>query len=286
MRVVFLLHPQAVSLGSSVLRGVQLADLVRCAVPDRWSIEVRTDIRITDAVVFVTKGALARFSIDVFAALKARNVAVLADFVDAPVRRDLSSLLDGLVVCSHRQRDTFRQDFPRLPTFFVTHCVDTRLGQIATPQDRLRLAYFGERVNARFPTDLGGEVEIIQVNTAVQDFAWAQRLSAYNAHYGLRAHDKSARIKPFMKGFVAAHCGCPIVTEHSESDAAAYLPADYPFFVEGPDLDDARVILSTMRRLFGGPEWLRALHAMREVRALSAPERTTAEFLMMLRKIW
>jgi hypothetical protein len=96
-----------------------------------------------------------------------------------------------------------------------------------------------------------------------------------------RPHDFVV-FKPFTKGFTAAHCLSPILTERSESDAQFYLPDDYPFFLPGGSWNEVRDAMMRIRGEFGGKSWRYAVDVMRDVRDKSSADHIANEFKTML----
>ena len=125
------------------------------------------------------------------------------------------------------------------------------------------------------------------------------RLPEFNCHYSLRRlqdsfglksfivslfsrpHD-AVVFKPFTKGFTAAHCSSPILTDRGESDAEFYLPDDYPFFLPAGSWNEVSDAIKQIRGEFAGKSWRYAVDVMREVRDKSSSDHIANEFKTML----
>jgi len=304
--VVFLSAPQSAHLyyGSTFLRGRQLSELLSKRLSDRYSFTFTTDCRQTDCFVVLTKGFLAEASPQSLAYLKAGRNVLLADLVDlAMPAADLIALaasIDGFVASSHRQMAALKSQFPDKPCHLVTHNVDRRLPAFVPPGDRLRIAYVGLRQNCRYASKLDQFAEIVETPAdPLTDDGWISRLPEFNCHYALRRPDDSAGLqsfmkglfrrphvpagfKPFTKGFTAAHCACPILTERGEGDAQFYLPEDYPLFLPASTWKDVSDAIKRIRGEFGGKSWRYAVDVMREIRDRSSPDHIANEFKTML----
>jgi hypothetical protein len=87
--------------------------------------------------------------------------------------------------------------------------------------------------------------------------------------------------KPFLKGFIAAHCGAVLVVSASDREATSYLGEDYPFRFSIEDGDDARAALAEVKRGYLSAAWGRALETVRAVRERSSPGWIRQELLQL-----
>jgi hypothetical protein len=320
--VIFLSAPKSLQLyfGSTLLRGSQLSELLATRLPGRYSFTFTTDRKQTDCVVVLTKGFLATASLRSLADLRASRNLLLADPLDLGMSAaDLTALaarIDGFVASSKRQMAAFKSQFPHKPVHLVTHNVDQRLPVFVPPGDELRLAYVGLRINCRHADELHPFGEVVETPTDGLADRWTARLPQFNCHYALRRASEMAGLKsiiedlftrppdpivsrpfvdgwfgppqgpvgfkPFTKGFTAAHCACPILTERGESDAQFYLPDDYPFFVSAGTWSEVSETIMRVREEFGGTSWRYAVDVMREVRDKSSSDHIANEFKTML----
>jgi hypothetical protein len=303
--VVFLSAPDAIHLyyGSTLLRGRQLSELLATRLSDRYCVRFTTDCNLTGSFVVLTKGFLAAASPQALADLKAGRNTLLADLVDLGMSTAdliaLAAIIDGFVASSKRQQAALQKRFPHKPCHLVTHNVDQRLPVFAPPGDKLRIAYVGLRQNCRHPNELDQLGEIVETPIGGPTGEWMARLPEFNCHYSLRRLPDSSGLKsfivglfgrphdftvfkPFTKGFTAAHCSSPILTERGESDAEFYLPDDYPFFLPAGTWNEVSDAIERIRGDFAGKPWRYALDVMREVRDKSSPDHIANEFKAML----
>jgi hypothetical protein len=180
----------------------------------------------------------------------------------------------------------------------------------------LRLAYIGLTQNCRHLTEVRRLADIVETPSGAAADIWIDRLPEFNCHYALRQpgaalgfksflvglfgrpHDAVAFrpsktglfdrphdfvvFKPFTKGFTAAHCLSPILTDRGEDDAPFYLPDDYPFFLPDGPWNAVDESIRRVRDAFGGPSWRYALEIMRAMRSISTADHIANEFKSML----
>lgn len=252
--------------GSTYLRATQLAELAarrirRVRVYDLSEL----DEDLHDAVLIFNKSCLQpRFLEEVLERLPSiRGRAVcLADPVDLSISVDALQQFDGVVAASIGQAEDLA---PRLrrPVFLVHHHVDLRLPAMTRDCGAARVAYFGELVNTWHVDTLNDFVDFFAVNTTdATAIPWAQHLPFYNAHYCLRRTRHIDGFKPATKLFLAASLGAPAVIERANDEARRLLPADYPYFAESTELEEARRVLRRVTETFGKDEWQHAKAAM------------------------
>lgn len=284
MNVVFLCSPRRLQHASTVLRACQLQQIVAVPLAERGHDAIcTTDLGIHDTLTVLSKGFLIDADINAIHALKGRRNVLVADYVDWKPDPLVVAEIDGLMASSHQQRDYLRSAFPDKPCHLVTHHVDTQIPRITPPVDRLRVGYFGNLTNARHSMELQGLVAFVRTDTEnATRQEWMSELANYNCHYGLRTVQSWDGLKPFLKGFIAAHCGAPIITEIGESDAAYYLPPDYPFFMTAGDAGGVAKDIRRIAETFGGPEWRYSCDVMREVRERSSVPVVIKEFETMV----
>ena len=281
MDVVFQCSPKYLNVASTALRALQLQQIVSPVLAERgFRARIATETTTHDALVILSKGYLVDAETDAVQALKDQRNILIADYVDRKPDGWIADIIDGFMASSHRQLHYLTSAFANRPCHLVTHHVDQRIGTVLPPSDHLRLGYFGELFNARHRDELSGLVAFIPTDTGQCSSEWFADIGSYNCHYGLRSAQHWDGFKPFLKGFTAAHCGAPIITEISEGDAVYYLPRDYPYFVpEGADV--ARTIRD-MADAFGGPEWRYACDVMRDLRDRSSTAVVIREFEAMV----
>jgi hypothetical protein len=316
--VVFLSAPNSIHLfyGSTFLRGRQLTELLSARLSDHYSFRFTTDCQPTDSIVILTKGFLVGASRQSLADLKSGRNVLLADPVDLGMPAAgliaLAAAVDGFVASSKRQEAALKEQFPGKPCHLVTHNVDQRLPDFRPPSDKLRVAYVGLRQNCRYASEMSQLAEIVETPNGGSTDGWMARLPEFNCHYALRGPDNSfglksflvgllsrpvivrpskglfgrshdfVAFKPFTKGFTAAHCLSPILTERSESDVQFYLPDDYPFFLPSGGWNEVGDAIRRIRGEFGGKSWRYAVEVMRDIRDRSSSDHIANEFKTML----
>jgi hypothetical protein len=212
--------------------------------------------------------------------LRARGNFLIADFVDLPVNQTTAAV-NVLLASSISQQNFYRKHFPKIPVFHITHHVDLRVPAIQPASGSARFGYYGKLENCLHVNEIGGLVRIVPANDA-GDLNWVAQLAESNAHYALRPAEHAGTFKPFIKGFVAAHCGAPVVVAAGNEEARHYLGADYPFTIEDVSLPSVLAHLERFAGNFGTPLWDAAVEVMRgvAVRAGRATvERELREFL-------
>ncbi len=285
--VVFLYDEKYAQAGSTVLRSQQLSEIVAAHYEGQRNVRlVNSAADIHDAVVILAKGFLKLVTPEQLRSLRRDNI-VVADFVDEPPRKELLGELDALMASSLCGYRSYRTLFRDMPAFHVTHHVDVRIPfQEEAAAGDFRAGYFGELVNTIRKEEIARLVDFNSVDTSKQTNDWIEALAGYNFHYALRRTRKIDGAKPFLKGFVAAHCGCNMMIQRSVGDAPFYLGADYPYLLD----DDAgpETIVEALERAkdsIGGPEWRYGRQIMREVQARSSLPYVLNEFDNMLKAL-
>ena len=110
-------------------------------------------------------------------------------------------------------------------------------------------------------------------------------LPRYNCHWIVRNARPWDSWKPFLKGFVAARCGSPVIVVEGDGDAAHYLGDDYPFYARSLAAADLELALATTAAAFGGPDWDRARDVMAQVAVRSTDAHVCAEFRLMIEEV-
>jgi hypothetical protein len=272
--------PQFEQTGSTVMRGRQLAEIARRAMPRREITYEPLRLGVRDSLIFLTKGALKAMTIEVLDDLKSGGNRLMFDVVDEAPPPYTSPYADMIVAASMTAFLDLSSQFPTIPIALVNHHVDPRITALAihAPSDNLRMGYFGESVNAILSPKIEEFVTAVSVDTARSSGGWLERLPDFNAHYAVRATRSLDYAKPFLKGFTAAACGANILIQETEREALAWLGDDYPFLVRGlPTESNIVAAAQSMAVAFGGAEWVSALERMSAIRARIAPDRIGAE---------
>jgi hypothetical protein len=264
--LIFAYAPPGDAWASAHLRGGQMMQLIR---------EVRNDVeckaeslaglqRRRGACVILTKSALHEVRPGTIAKLRARGHRLIADFVDLPVDPKIAACMDCLLASSVAQARFMRGRFPQIPVLHVTHHADLRLPPVLPLTDRPRFGYFGKPENCLHARAIRHLVDIVPAENFA-NLHWMLRLPQCNAHYVLRSPEAANVFKPFVKGFVAAHCGVPVIAAANDEEARHYLGADYPFFVDDLSLASTYAQLDHFAGAFATPAWASAVAMMRDV---------------------
>ena len=289
--LVFLSAAAHARSASTLLRGHQLSAMVAAAFPERYAVAFTEDAGgVRDAVVVLTKGAMASLPPETIAAVARRNVAAIGAWDDIRPDPEKGRIVDAHMTLSHRQTIDFGRLFPATPAFHVTHHVNRLIGAMTPPRDRLRTGYFGDLENTVRPPALAGLVELVGIDTRDVSRSgggngWIAALPDYNCHWIVRRARPWDGWKPFLKGFVAARCGAVAITTTDDGDAPYYLGDDWPFYARSLAAPDLEMALVTAAAAFGGPEWRRAEEIMQGVAARSTDARVLAEFDAMVRSV-
>jgi hypothetical protein len=231
--------------------------------------------------VVLTKSALLILTRDSILQLRLLGHRLAADFVDMKVDTELAAPVHCLIASSISQARYFKAQLPDVPAFHVTHHVDLRTPPIAIPRDCARFGYFGKPDNCLHRSALTDLVRIVSVCDP-RDLSWISQLAENNAHYAIRPWEPQVGFKPFLKGFVAAHCGAPIVIAENDEEAQYYLGVDYPFRVRDLSLGSVREQIQNFAGEYMSPTWKRGLDAMKDVAARSSRYHVELELRALL----
>lgn len=280
--VVVLYSEKSYKTGSNILRGQQLAELIaRNTDVDVAYSPVDT---VHDRLVIATKGYVAERGAEGIAALKARGNTVLLDLVDARPNEAAVQAADGLIASSINAVRSYRMNWAHKEVFHVTHHVDLRLDGKRASLDHCEIGYFGEILNTITDDDLARDISFVKVDTSYEDERWIARLPAFNCHYAVRKTRDIDGSKPFLKGFVAARYRCNMIIQRGAGDADLYLGPDYPFLLPpDPKVKDIAEMIAFAKECYGGPEWVRGLAVMRDVRHRSDLRFVGGEIRQMLK---
>lgn len=283
-RLVWVCDRSHKTVASSLMRGYQLSELARAHLPDVTVACVDERQRDTqrDSMLFLTKGFLKRTNAEELASLKERGNVICVDYVDDPARQDLHECIDVYIASSLTQFVAYSKQYPDKCVHLVTHHPDPRINGVRAPEDRSRIGYFGEIVNARYATELRDRIHFCQVNTKVSEASWMAQLGDYNVHYAVRHHRAIDGFKPFVKGFTAAQCHSNIIVGNEDSEARYYLGSDYPYILRDNSLDAVKDMIDYVESSFGGAEWRRGMEIMDDVRRRCAPEQIAEEIRTLL----
>ncbi len=286
-RLLFAFAPPGNAWPSALLRGHQMMEMISGAHPD---LECRaialSDLgRLRGEWVVLTKSALLASTRDTIARLHELGHRLVADFVDSSINSDVAASVDLLLASSAAQHRFLRLRFPLIPTLHVTHHVDLRMPAVATPLDRARIGYYGKLSNCLHLRDIADLVTVVDANDA-SDLRWMSRLSESNAHYAIRGAEDPGVFKPFLKGFVAAHCGVPVIVAAADDEARHYLGDRYPFSVPDPSLGSVRDHIKRFADAYASSTWKSAVEIMRELAVRSNRQHVEQELRALINAIW
>lgn len=285
-RLDFVYSPEHRDAGSTVMRGGQLAEIVRAEAPRSWRISYsKLSGGFRDSTLILTKGALKVLDSDQLEELRRRGNRLIFDVVDEVPPATTSEFADVLIASSIEAFVAYSREFSSTRVCLVNHHVDPRIdtalaGRIGGPVNQAKIAYFGEPINAVLTPEIRTRVEIVTVDTSRQDTEWMGMLGSFNVHYAVRRTRDLDRFKPFLKGFTAAHVGANILIQDSQTEALHWLGNDYPYLLKG-DVEEAAILnaLALVEESFGSKQWFQALDRMREVKSRLEPRRIARELL-------
>ena len=281
--VTFLVHPEDKYLGSSVLRADQLCKICSSLFADEdYRFSVSYEFRkIREQLVVLSKSFLVKASSEDLRLLHLNRNFLAADWLDYKIRDDISSILDAFISSSRAQNLYFKQKFLTTPVVNITHHVDLRIPDVRCLDDKLRIGYFGNYSNARFYDLFESSIDLINAWDA-NDSTWIAKLNNYNCHYIVRKSNSWDGLKPFTKGFIAAHCGAVVIADRDDAEAVAYVGEDYPFLFTINTREDFCLVLGTMRKAFKSSAWYVALKKMEILREATSPFALKAELRNLL----
>ena len=286
--VIFFFEEAHKNVGSTFMRGEQLCNLLSNQ-SDKYNVSYSTYYECKNKILFLTKGFLKNTTPEILRKIHLNGNIILADFVDEPPNLLLIDEIDVLIASSIKSYIYYKMKWSEKPSFHVTHHVDPRITQFKTEKmfNGLKIGYFGEIVNTKITDEISKYVDFTRVNCSEStDNEWMKKLNDYNCHYAIRQHRKHDGFKPFMKGFVAAHCNANIIVQRNESDALYYLGSDYPFLIDGNATGSE--VLNMLRRVkesYGDADWKHGLDIMCEIKERTSNAFVLNEFLHVIESL-
>ena len=276
--IVFTFATQYAGSGTSVMRGAQLSNLLASSgFTDRPVDFQPFSTRFKHSDLFLTKGVLKAVTPEDLARSARRGNRLFVDPVDEDLSDEMAEQADVVVAASRTAEDAYRARWPSARVALLNHHVDPRVDAVVHQTKRgeigeARAAYFGELENTIHTPSIAKIVDFVSIDTSRQDERWLSRLATYNLHYAIRRTRALDRYKPFLKGFTAAACGANIVIQSTETEAARWLPADYPYWHHG-NVEEENILatLQKARDGYGGPDWRSAREAMNEIARQTSP---------------
>ena len=268
------------SFGSSIIRRVQLNHIFSCFNKNtNIKSHLSTNSNFKNSILIFTKHATIELTDDAINNLKNNGNILIADPVDGVIDDVFLSKFDAIFACSVLQKINYQSKFNNR-IHYIGHHVDIRI-EIAKPKlDFLKIGYFGELSNARFTDDLAREIDFINIDTSLgHDTDWMLSLKKYNAHYAIRSEILPNQFKPFTKGFIAAHMGCPILLSSDDLEAKYFVGDNYPYFANPHSASKVQETIERMRYDFGGENWNLAVKTMKKVKSLSTIKKIAQQLI-------
>lgn len=271
---------------SALMRSVMTAQIIASHAPAGYEVLCTNVPHVRNSIVIVEKELVNRRKLLLY--LRMLGNTVLVDLVDGRLKPDRLWLVDGIICCSRRGEKAYRSSQQKVPVYFVQHCLDPRLPAVIPPADRLHTWYFGAPQNLYLPESVAGQVRtsITERTDKSPATQWLSDLPQANFHYAVRGKMKSYTHKPFLKGFIAAHCSSNIMIHEGDGDAAFYLGEGYPYLLRGELTPEAiRACHDKAEREFGGPVWNQGLAVMDKIRSSCTAEVVASQFWEMVRAV-
>ncbi len=289
--------------GSTIMRTTQLAQIVGPYLVDRYDIgftmmpEVKTKMsqvlwarkRPKGDVLFFSKQAAQSLLIATRWVLKRRRCTILVDYVDAANDAISPAMVDVHLACSYGQKAMLDAKAPSPGVVrLLLHNPDSRLYALSHQRhEATRQVYCGSESVGFLPEEIRGRLKIIEARSPEHMEEALRHLPGYNLHYAVRSDEKNylKHPKPLTKGFTAALARSNIIIGRDTNDVIAFLGADYPYLVAGPQSAE---ILDTMDRAahdFGGPVWNDGLEVMLSVANRVSPTAIASQLDAILREV-
>jgi hypothetical protein len=276
--ICFIYNPERMHEGTTILRCLQLHEIVKSAPELGKRRAILTDsIDQRDSILFLTKNTILGISREQFRRLRSQNNIILADYVDGEIDETMLDMFDVLVASSYTQYHLYRHLFPKQQVEYLTHCVDTRLEAFEKPKvDTLRIVYNGQIENTVFDDEMLKHVDFKFYKPTVDQVgwsndAWIEHLAGYSCHYCVRRRGylagKSRLVtKPLTKVFTAAHCHANAIIQRYEDDVIEYMGYDYPYLLLGTGKSEIMEMLRFIRESYMQREWLFGLEIMDDIK--------------------
>jgi hypothetical protein len=289
---VYILHANGHRFrGSVIMRCLQLADIGDgflgadfdfrvVSMPKKGTGEHLTTCRtMRDAVIILSKAMIQHIDADALALLKRQNIAILADWIDTPLRTPHLDLIDVHLAASRASKRYLEAQMPGACVVNLTHHADPRLGQQRyAPLDQFSSVYLGHPENVPDFDELHDAITFLTATTGAEFQEVLTQLPEHNFHYNVRGDRQPAGVfKPFTKGFTAAACRSNILVPRDVDDAVDFLGDDYPYLIADREVGTVCTALEFARESFGGPEWARGLEVMQDVARRSSPGHIAGE---------
>jgi len=269
--IVFVFNEAAAGLGSTVMRGQQLADIARSAYRGERDVQfLPLGSAPAKADLFLTKGAVGVLTTEAAERLQRRGTRLFVDVldVDPPVWAGIPGV--NLVAASRHSFAEMRAELAANRVILVDHHADPRIPGFPAPIT-YRAGYFGELFNTIRSPALESRVDFVEVSTSRPSTDWLVRLPSYSLHFAVRRRIAQDAVKPLTKVFTAARCGANVVIGREDPELHYWLGDDYPYLTDGGDEDAIVATLDRARDDFGGSVWNQAESMMQRIADETSP---------------
>ncbi len=286
-QVTFVVSEAHLDLGSTAKRSSQLSAILGKHYGSHYSCQIhplpKTQLAKARWVMGLPRGSIAFFTKmtvgmvgeRLLGLLRRRGVRTCLDYVDSDLRLSRQLTPDIHVAASFAAESALREALSEAGSAshvaLLHPAIDDLLLDVELPaRPSFSAAYFGLAGNMFCTPEIQNRVAVHDIARTEDMKAMAPFFGNYALHYCVRAENRGGPVlaKPFSKGFVASHCGCPVLVDEHEADAIHILGPDYPFIVRGPDERAVLQGLSFAKNAFGGPVWADAIDRMQAAKAL------------------
>src|SRR3972149_10841685 len=261
--------------GSTVMRGKQLSEIAQKAL-GKHVYFTSTDYQYRNCILFLAKWAIYKLGLRELLKLKTRDNKLIFDLVDGELPAKKIKFADVVVAAAESIYKKYKRSLPKSAKIvLIDHHVDPRIRFVdwSIRPKKLKVGYFGELINTLFTPKIKRRVDFIPVSNTTQNNDWFRELPKYNLHYAIRQKRDVYPNKPFVKGFIAAHCDANILIQASEKEAIKWLGKDYPYLLKGKVTEEKVMkMLSYIKNSYGSKEWEHGLAIMRGIRAKTSDE--------------
>lgn len=281
--IIFLYDYHFSNTASTILRVFQLVDMLRYNLKS-YNIFATPSLRnIRNSLVVITKSALQTISEYDLSLLVKNNNMLVYDPIDSDISENKIQYSDIIFASSHSQFDNYTNKYTNKKICYLTHNVDRRISNLTHHHSKAMFAYFGELENTIISNNIKKYVDFISINTKKRNKDFIQILKGYNIHYAMRYDN--GYIKPFTKGFIAAHSKSNIIIQRNTYDVGNYLPDDYPFLVNSTNENDIIDKIVFAKQEYNTSIWMYGLQCMEYIKNMTSPEKISSEFKDILRQI-
>jgi len=290
--VVFAIGNRTGHNGSTLLRAIQLEAILRDELHQHGlqsTVGIGPD-DVTRAKVVVAKSFITDYGLAGLRTLAGAANEIILDPLDWPLELNVLDMADHILASSSHQYAFLQQRMrPGARIHFIPHHVDLRMPAIACQCDYFRIGYFGNRKNIHLPgRSFPGfprkpPADVIAASKP-NNTTWIDLLPDYNCHYLFRdPHSLRAfQFKPFVKGYIAAHCGAVVIASEADTEVLCQLGPDYPFLYGVRTARDIRRAVADTARAFNTPRWASALARMENLKKTYSLENIRAGMIAAL----